>query len=1131
MKVGFLNPWSNAAESQACMSQVIAARKIGLELIACKDESELESSRVDFVISVASSVPKVCDYPTYLNVHEPTARFLGNAFYLNNLMTYDGYLTISDSLYRFLRDLSFGIGRPGEPGFYFDTPQKSEVYADIPQTVRDGTLKIVYFGTNWDRRSPKLFDLLDTNGIIRIHGPTHSWSTALKSYAGPIPFDGTSPQIAYASFGIGLVLLSTDHLREDVISNRIFEISSVGAVSICPDIPWIRKWFGDSVFYFDPIQPTKNIVSEIINIHEYCRTDPFIAAKMGRRAQAIFEQHFTAELMLSNAVEYHETKQRYRLRKRQALGTSPLIAVIIRCGGRQLDFVERAISSIAKQTFGRYALILVKYKNIDLSPVVARRLGSNIETITELDVPNGNRSATLFAGLATVRELASEYFAVLDDDDFWLSNHIENLFCAAKQARPTPDVVFSGSIAMESEPRKIEESIYWKRNVYTFGYRGDIHSLADVVREFTSNCFVARTDALPNEIDFPDMETAEDSFLIGLVARFQKPVFSFSATAFFKHDARDGSRFAKHPQRKRDEASLLLRSELFYCPAWLNHGSVAMVLGQQNRVAITASPRVDEHSVLFDGTPASSTNPINQPETFEGRQLYFSRVRTHLRGGSRFISGSDAKIVQVLPPLEPWAYGAEFDIRGLLAESDQFVVAEFGTVAGSGYIGLLDAGGNFIERVEVPNHKRSVEIWLPTSEPLNVWHLVIQNGELPLQQPIEVSRIWFGRHSDERDDPQWRSLINRKAILLNGAFVSSEYSINALEYFDARLFPFCGERAHVWGDSRVIFDGDVSSIQVLPPPNPWAYGLEIGLRGLLVESDQFVIAELGTVAGSGYIGLLDAQGDFIERVEIPNHTQSVEVWLPTIRPLDVHRLVIQNGEQPLQQPIEVFRIWFGREALDRHDPQERLAAAQRIVKERLEQEPMLSFEQDEAVRILASASLDGLYTQSYWVGATIIPGQPAVVETTRVPWGYSAILPLSDLRQNKMGNGFALFWEIEIQVRSGEVGLALIHDEALVAEKVLDTLGRRIKVYLPAVIPDADLLIRNGSNEGASSVAVYGVYLVQVRDPSERSSDRGGETQFLRKFAGRGLRGVKLVISYAHEGIKAAVAKLSHGKW
>jgi transposase-like protein len=38
-------------------------------------------------------------------------------------------------------------------------------------------------------------------------------------------------------------------------------------------------------------------------------------------------------------------------------------------------------------------------------------------------------------------------------------------------------------------------------------------------------------------------------------------------------------------------------------------------------------------------------------------------------------------------------------------------------------------------------------------------------------------------------------------------------------------------------------------------------------------------------------------------------------------------------------------------------------------------------------------------------------------------------------------------------------------------------------------------------------------------------------TEFLRKLTRRGLRGVKLVISDAHEGIKAAIAKVLHASW
>ena len=47
-------------------------------------------------------------------------------------------------------------------------------------------------------------------------------------------------------------------------------------------------------------------------------------------------------------------------------------------------------------------------------------------------------------------------------------------------------------------------------------------------------------------------------------------------------------------------------------------------------------------------------------------------------------------------------------------------------------------------------------------------------------------------------------------------------------------------------------------------------------------------------------------------------------------------------------------------------------------------------------------------------------------------------------------------------------------------------------------------------------------------DPSEAETFW---TAFLRKLAQRGVRGVKLMISDAHEGIKAAVAKVLHASW
>jgi GT2 family glycosyltransferase len=167
---------------------------------------------------------------------------------------------------------------------------------------------------------------------------------------------------------------------------------------------------------------------------------------------------------------------------------------------------------------------------------------------------------------------------VLDDDDLWLSNHMESLFSAGKHVRNDFDVAFSGSIAISPVAQEISTDIFWKRNVYTFGYRQNTGSILDITSVFSLNCFVARTDLIPEQIEVPDIETGEDTLTISLIARRQRPIFSYQATALFTQSVTDGSALQAHQHRARDEASLLLRSGFLYSPSWLSQRSVPTLL-------------------------------------------------------------------------------------------------------------------------------------------------------------------------------------------------------------------------------------------------------------------------------------------------------------------------------------------------------------------------------------------------------------------------------------------------------------------------------------------------------------------------------------------------------------------------
>lgn len=135
-------------------------------------------------------------------------------------------------------------------------------------------------------------------------------------------------------------------------------------------------------------------------------------------------------------------------------------------------------------------------------------------------------------------------------------------------------------------------------------------------------------------------------------------------------------------------------------------------------------------------------------------------------------------------------------------------------------------------------------------------------------------------------------------------------------------------------------------------------------------------------------------------------------------------------------------------------------------------------ERDTPVRTLASANLGELSTEAHWIAARITHGNPAVVETTQTPWGYSATLPLARLREKHRSCGGSLFWEVEVEVLDGDVGVSLIDRDTLIAERILKAADGRKTIYLPAVASEADLMIRNGPNDGKSKIAIYDVRLM-----------------------------------------------------
>jgi hypothetical protein len=94
------------------------------------------------------------------------------------------------------------------------------------------------------------------------------------------------------------------------MSNRLFESVSAGALVICDENPFAKKFFGDSLLYIDSRSTAEQIQSDITDHLEWVRVHPSEALAMIDKAQKIFRQKFT---LIRNLIDlYGGLKERKR---------------------------------------------------------------------------------------------------------------------------------------------------------------------------------------------------------------------------------------------------------------------------------------------------------------------------------------------------------------------------------------------------------------------------------------------------------------------------------------------------------------------------------------------------------------------------------------------------------------------------------------------------------------------------------------------------------------------------------------------------------------------------------------------------------------------------------------------------
>lgn len=560
MKIAITNSLPNligSAELEFIERFKIAAKNLGnidVETVVTSDD--IYECNPDFVLITYEFCRKLTGHPTISLLWSPLSFFKDDKYKIKSIKSCDGYIAGNRELELFAEDMQVEnpIKKPVAPDYFLPTTYRSDVVA--LRDVANPTL--CYLGVHWDgARHGRIFRFLAEEGLISFYGPPEGWDHVGEAYKGMLPFDGVSVMETIAKHGVALCFHKKEHREQNTPSMRIFEALSVGALPICDSIAFAEENLRDIVLFIDTSKSPLHIVNQIREKLDWIKQNPKAAQERAERGKAWFDEHWSLESKIEKLIipfvkEVRKAGLFDRIDlPRPSTGRLGFMAkgrlrskndcdVIIRVGGRSLDFVRRAVDSvIAADGYGiRLGIIIVDYKNRqDLKDFAINSAGKRIDTRYITSPDTGYRSTAFWTGLRAVN---APYVAHLDDDDTVFPNHYRQLISVLSENKDTK-LAYSGVVKKEDD-----EGLYFTEANFAGPLGTEIKEnrrvqfledfnlvqLAQFDNYIQSNAWMARTDSVQAVMgDDPQLEVMEDVYLYLLLAQFGPFKFTGSATA------------------------------------------------------------------------------------------------------------------------------------------------------------------------------------------------------------------------------------------------------------------------------------------------------------------------------------------------------------------------------------------------------------------------------------------------------------------------------------------------------------------------------------------------------------------------------------------------------------------------
>ena len=518
MKIAIQNPFTGqlVAETELSRRIFLAAINLGWEAIEAQTSYEIKAFQPDFAIALHNNSPKLSECPTYGCMWNPPSFFEGTEKYVKNVLSYDGYLTSSKAIDRWLHHLLYNT-----PKVFFTAPFYTSCPQNQYQTPQLKDLRLAYLGSNWDGlRFQQLFEGLDHQDYMEVYGNPAGWKHLTQAYKGVIPYDGESVLRTLNQAGVGLCLHREEHRQAALPSMRIFEIVASGAIAICGDHPFIRETFGNSVLYIDPDITYVTQIEQISSHMQWIKDNPEAALDRSAQAHSIFLNTYALEKLLLNLLPYHETlvqQKGFALSEPSLLRKDfPAIQIILNYDNQSPDKLADSLRQISQQAYSNCSVTLVKPADENIDRFLndySERLPIQIVKVEDFSYS----SSRLWRGLEAIASTTCDYFIILDTACSIYPNHIQTLVNLLD--RTNSDAAYSGALSEAND----EELI----NFYPF----DLEQILAFEKRIDLTGLLMRRSLLDTDfLTDPQLNEVEDLCLLLNVIKRTPLLFSYELT-------------------------------------------------------------------------------------------------------------------------------------------------------------------------------------------------------------------------------------------------------------------------------------------------------------------------------------------------------------------------------------------------------------------------------------------------------------------------------------------------------------------------------------------------------------------------------------------------------------------------